>query len=235
MNGAAQALADAAKVEAAKRLSGGIERARFAPQKQADPMRQARIALVVVAALAGISGMGYAQTAAPPAPPEDAQKPAEDAAPADAQVGRISCPPGIGCVTRQKLPRFVSLKGAEARARRGPGSDHRVDWVYERPGLPMRVTAEYENWRRVEDFEGAGGWMHYALLSSSRTAIVTAEMADLRGSADAGASVTARAQNGAILRISECAPDWCYVSRDGYRGWVSKTQIWGTEPGETFD
>jgi SH3-like domain-containing protein len=145
------------------------------------------------------------------------------------------CPPGVGCVTRRPLPRFVSLKGAEARARRGPGQDHRVDWIYQRPGMPLKVTAEYQNWRRVEDPEGVGGWMHYVLLSPSRTVMVTVDMAELRNRPDPGAGVLARAEVGAIARLLECQPDWCRISRDGLRGWVPKTALWGVEPEETFD
>jgi SH3-like domain-containing protein len=70
------------------------------------------------------------------------------------------CQPDVGCVTNLPLPRFVSLKGNEGNARRGPGLTHRIDWVFTRSGMPLRITAEFENWRRVEDFEGAGGWVH---------------------------------------------------------------------------
>ncbi len=47
-----------------------------------------------------------------------------------------SCKPGHGCVTNLPLPRFVSLKGDEGNARRGPGLTHRIDWVFTRPGMP---------------------------------------------------------------------------------------------------
>ena len=77
--------------------------------------------------------------------------------------------------------------------------------------------------------------MHYALLSPTRTAIVTQDMAELRASPEAGATVVARAQNGVIARLLECQPDWCRVSADGMRGWVPKSTMWGVEPGETFD
>jgi len=35
------------------------------------------------------------------------------------------------------------------------------------------ATAEYEHWRRVEDQDGAGGWVHYSLLSGVRSVLVT--------------------------------------------------------------
>ena len=145
------------------------------------------------------------------------------------------CQPGIGCVTKLPLPRFVSLKGNEGNARRGPGLTHRIDWVFTRSGMPLRITAEFENWRRVEDFEGAGGWVHYSLLSGSRTALVTLDMAEFRDAATDKATVVAQAETGVIGRILECQPDWCRIALDGPRGWVRKTAVWGVTVDEVFD
>jgi SH3-like domain-containing protein len=143
--------------------------------------------------------------------------------------------PARGSVTNLPLPRFVSLKTNEGNARRGPGLTHRIDWVFSRAGMPLRVTAEYENWRRIEDAEGAGGWVHYSLLSGTRTALVTAELLDLRAAPLADGSVILRAEAGVIARLLECRPDWCRVSIDGEKGWVVKTAIWGVTPDETFE
>ena len=49
------------------------------------------------------------------------------------------------------VPRFVSLKSDHVNVRGGPNKDHDVAWVYTRPGLPVEITAEYENWRRIRD------------------------------------------------------------------------------------
>ena len=65
-----------------------------------------------------------------------------------------------GPVTNLPMPRYVSLKAGEANARRGPSLSHKIDWVYKRRGVPLEIYAEYENWRRVRDHEGAGGWIH---------------------------------------------------------------------------
>ncbi len=43
-------------------------------------------------------------------------------------------------------------------------------WVYTRAGLPVEITAEFENWRRIRDSEGAEGWVYHSLLSGRRTA-----------------------------------------------------------------
>ena len=145
------------------------------------------------------------------------------------------CQPNIGCVTNLPLPRFVSLKGDEGNARRGPGLTHRIDWVFTRPGMPLRVTAEYENWRRVEDQDGAGGWVHYALLSGVRSVLITTDMAELRDAPRLDARVTAQAEMGVVARIQQCQPDWCRISTGGERGWVQKSAIWGVEVGEIID
>ena len=145
------------------------------------------------------------------------------------------CKPDVGCVTNLPLPRYVSLKGSEGNARRGPGLTHRIDWVFTRAGMPLMITAEYENWRRVEDHEGAGGWVHYSLLSGVRTALVTLDMAEFRDAPSETAPVVAQAEMGVIGRVQECNLDWCRVALDGQRGWVLKSAIWGVKPDEKVD
>lgn len=145
------------------------------------------------------------------------------------------CQPDVGCVTNLPLPRYVSLKGSEGNARRGPGLTHRIDWVFTRAGMPLMITAEYENWRRVEDAEGAGGWVHYALLSGSRTVLVTLDMAEFHHAPDDGATVVAQAEMGVVGRVLECSIDWCRVALNGPRGWVRKTSIWGVKADETIE
>jgi SH3-like domain-containing protein len=145
------------------------------------------------------------------------------------------CQPDIGCVTNLPLPRFVSLKGNEGNARRGPGLTHRIDWVFTRSGMPLKITAEFENWRRVEDQEGAGGWVHYSLLSGVRTVLVTLDMAEFHDTPDDDATVVAQAEMGVIGRLQACTVDWCFVALDGQRGWVRKTAIWGVKADEEID
>ena len=69
------------------------------------------------------------------------------------------------------VPRYVSLKSDHVNVRAGPTKDNDVAWVYTRSGLPVEITAEFENWRRVRDSEGAEGWVYHSLLSGRRTAI----------------------------------------------------------------
>src|SRR5262249_54305526 len=70
------------------------------------------------------------------------------------------------------VPRFVSLKSDKVNVRSGPTKDHDVTWIYTRAGLPVEITAEFENWRRIRDWEGAEGWVYHSLLSGRRTGLV---------------------------------------------------------------
>jgi SH3-like domain-containing protein len=57
---------------------------------------------------------------------------------------------------------YVSLGTESAYGRHGPGFEHRIDWVYERAGLPFMVTGVSGPWRRLQDPGGAQVWMHAA-------------------------------------------------------------------------
>ncbi len=137
-----------------------------------------------------------------------------------------------GPVTNLPLPRFVSMKAAEGNVRRGPSLTHRIDWVFKRRGMPLEITAEYGHWRRVRDRDGAGGWVHYALLSGARTVLIENDMTQVFTRPDTRAPVAAAFELGVIARLGECNEDWCKVTAGGYRGWARKDQLWGVAPNE---
>lgn len=137
-----------------------------------------------------------------------------------------------GPVTNLPLPRFVSLKAAEGNVRRGPSLEHRIDWVFRHRDMPLRVTAEFGHWRRVEDNEGQGGWIYYTLLSGVRTVLIEVDGTALRARPDPAAPVVAEAQAGVIARLGECLPEWCRIAAGGEKGWVAKAALWGVAPDE---
>lgn len=143
--------------------------------------------------------------------------------------------PNKGSVTNLPLPRFVSLKSGEGNARRGPGLTHRIDWVFTRTGMPLKITAEYEHWRRVEDAEGVGGWVHYALLSGVRSAMVTDTLATFYSRADPASQVAFQAEEGVVARVIECKAGWCRLSVEGQKGWVQVTSLWGVTADEVIE
>ena len=137
-----------------------------------------------------------------------------------------------GKVTNLPIPRFVSLKAEEGNVRRGPSLSHRIDWVFKRRNMPLQVTGEYGHWRRVQDREGQGGWVHYSLLSGVRHVIVDADLTALRLKPSKEAAVNAYAEAGVVARLEDCTLDWCRITASGSKGWVEKKTIWGVEPAE---
>lgn len=141
----------------------------------------------------------------------------------------------VGPVTGLAMPRFVSLKSATANVRRGPSLNHRVDWIFQHRGTPLQVTAEFENWRRIRDVDGAGGWVHYTLLSGVRTVLVTQDDAPIFDQPRSTATVVARAERGVIGRLLQAQDGWCEISADGTAGWIDAANVWGLVPGEIID
>ena len=141
----------------------------------------------------------------------------------------------VGPVTKLPMPRYVSLKAAESNVRRGPSLTHRIDWVFKRRDMPLRVTAEHGHWRRVEDRDGMGGWVHYSLLSGVRTVLVEQNMLPLLARPDPKAPVMAALEQGVVARLGECDPEWCELRTGGFKGWAPKARLWGVAPDEIRD
>ena len=72
-----------------------------------------------------------------------------------------------------KIPRIVSTKNSLTYIRSGPGKEFPVKFELKKKGFPLKIIAEYNNWRKVTTFNNVTGWMHTQLLSSVRTGLVT--------------------------------------------------------------
>lgn len=132
------------------------------------------------------------------------------------------------------LPRFVSLRPAEVNLRTGPGNTYPVDWVYRRRHMPVEVVAEFDNWRKIRDWQGAVGWVHQSLLDGRRYGLITSEQVMLSRPAADSAPV-ARLMPGVVAQLLACRPGWCRLEAGGHAGWLARDGFWGAYPGETFD
>jgi len=145
-----------------------------------------------------------------------------------------------GTASGLPVPRFVSLKSDKVNVRAGPTKDHDVAWVYNRSALPVEVTAEFENWRRIRDWEGAEGWVYHSLLSGKRTALVAPsknkdELLPVRYQPDAASAVTAQLQHGVLASVKRCQNGWCRLVGEGFDGWIEEGRLWGVYPGEKVE
>jgi SH3-like domain-containing protein len=144
-----------------------------------------------------------------------------------------------GSVSGLPVPRFVSLKSDRVNVRSGPNKDQEVRWVYTRAGMPVEVTAEFENWRRIRDWEGAEGWVYHSLLAGKRSAVVVPTLKDdlvpLYEKADAETAVVARLQSGVLGQLKSCNGLWCEFSGKEFSGWIKQERLWGAYPNEKVE
>ena len=146
---------------------------------------------------------------------------------------------GKGPMTGLPVPRYVSLKSDRVNLREGPSKDHRSSYVFERAGLPVEVTAEFDTWRKIRDSEGTEGWVLHSLLSGRRTALIAPWKKDralpLFRDPRTDAEVVANLQPGVIGSVKKCDGQWCRIYGDGFDGYEPQSDLWGVYPGEQVE
>ena len=165
-------------------------------------------------------------TPIPPVPPSGVAEPPKPPPP-EADTTK-------GSVTGLPTPRFVALRSDEVNLRAGPGTRYPIEWVYKRRDLPVEILREFEVWRLVQDPDGIKGWVHQATLTGRRSFIVTGSDATLRRDARESASAVAVLKPGVIghLRSCQAGSAWCQVQVGDHRGYLKRSQFWGTLPDE---
>ncbi len=133
------------------------------------------------------------------------------------------------------VPRFASLRSDEVNLRAGPGKQYPVDWVFTRRALPVEITADYGQWRKIRDVDGSEGWAHQSLLSARRWVIITGEIRTLLHAPEPGAAPVARAEPGVIARLLACRGVWCRVEIERYTGWLERGNLWGVYADEVIE
>jgi SH3-like domain-containing protein len=133
-------------------------------------------------------------------------------------------------------PYWASIASGEAMTRTGPSKNYPAIWLYQRRDLPIRVVKKYENWRLIEDPDGAHGWMLVTLLSDRRTAIVkNGDPRPVRVEPNDGAKVRYLAEQGTVGRIAKCKSGWCHVEFGKRKGYIQTADVWGVSDGEVVD
>jgi SH3-like domain-containing protein len=137
------------------------------------------------------------------------------------------------------VPRYVSLKADKVNVRGGPSRDHDVTWVFTRAGIPVEITAESDNWRRIRDAEGAEGWVFHSLLSGRRTVLVApsakSQVFPLYERPSNAARVVAKLESRVLGTVRSCNKQWCSIFGDGFDGFIEQHLLWGVYPNEVVE
>ena len=144
----------------------------------------------------------------------------------------------LGVSTGLPVPRYVSIKAGAVNLRRGPAKEHTAVWTYKKAGLPLEITGEFENWRKVRDWEGSEGWVFHTLLSGRRTVMVAPwkndALIEVRQEPSNAAPLVARLGPRVVARVRNCDKEWCRISGDNFDGYITQKALWGVYPNESI-
>jgi len=127
------------------------------------------------------------------------------------------------------VPYWASVDADVANLRVGPGDSYRIDWVYRRPRLPVKVIRREGPWRQIQDPDGDKGWMRDLLLSRQRSALVVGKgLAEMHAEANGGSKLLWRLEPGVIGLLGDCDAGWCQFDVDGHKGFAPADRLWGT-------
>ena len=132
-----------------------------------------------------------------------------------------------------KIPRFVSLDADKVNLRTGPGSRYPIDWVLTRRDMPVEIISQFENWRRIREWDGTTGWVQQNLLTGKRHFVVAkGDSRPVHREPDPASTLVARAEPGVIGRLTECRAAWCRIETASVSGWMRRADLWGVYPDE---
>ena len=129
-----------------------------------------------------------------------------------------------------KIPRMVSLKNSLTYMRSGPGKKYPIIFEFRKKGYPLKITAEYNNWRKVTTHNNLTGWIHTQLLSSFSTAIII-KNTFLKKRPSNSSKTKAKLLQNLLVNIKFCELNWCsieIIKNKVFLGWVEKRFIWGS-------
>ena len=95
--------------------------------------------------------------------------------------------------------------------------------------MPLEQVVILDNWVKARDSSGSLAWIEKRALSSKRFVVVTAALADIRQTPEAGATAIYQARQQMVLEwLESTGVGWVKVRhQDGATGYVSTADVWG--------
>lgn len=132
--------------------------------------------------------------------------------------------------------RFVAMRADKVNARSGPNIRYPIEWIYQQQNYPVEIIAEYEQWRKIRDYDGTTTWVRKNLLTNARHALVIEPGENNIYAKDSlTADVIAKAENGVIAKIKRCNQTFCLLTfENDIEGWMPKNNLYGIKKNEEF-
>ena len=130
--------------------------------------------------------------------------------------------------------RFVSMRADKVNARSGPNIRYPIEWIYQKQNYPVEIIGEYDQWRKIRDYDGTVTWVRKNLLTNARYALVVEPGENNIYDKDSlNSEVIAKAENGVVAKIKRCNQNFCLLSFENQiEGWMSRSTLFGIKKGE---
>ena len=130
--------------------------------------------------------------------------------------------------------RFVAMRADKVNARSGPNIRYPIEWIYQKQNYPVEIIAEYEQWRKIKDYDGTITWVRKNLLTNTRYALIIEPGENNVYAKDSiNSSIIARAENGVVAKIKRCNQTFCLLSFENQmEGWMPRSTLYGIKKGE---
>ncbi|WP_218939314.1 SH3 domain-containing protein [Wolbachia endosymbiont of Atemnus politus] len=123
---------------------------------------------------------------------------------------------------------FLSIKSNRVNMRTGPGFHYPVKWIYTCKNLPLKVTEEFENWKKVCDINEDCGWIKSNLLSSKHYVMIKEDTYGYQKQST-DSKIIMKIDKSVIMGIERCSEKWCLLSSTKRKAWVQKEHIYGVD------
>lgn len=130
--------------------------------------------------------------------------------------------------------RFVAMRADKVNARSGPNIRYPIEWIYQQQNYPVEIIAEYEQWRKIRDYDGTVTWVRKNLLTNTRYALITEPGENNVYAKDSiNSDIIARAENGVVAKIKRCNQTFCLLNfNNEIEGWMPRNNLYGIKKGE---
>ena len=113
--------------------------------------------------------------------------------------------------------------------RSGPSLQHQVLFRASL-GYPVEIKEKKGDWVLIRDWEGDTGWVFEPMISEIRTAVIKAEIANIRSAPGTDGDLKAKAHKGEIYKILDRKDNWLKLGyyHDGVEaGWIRQDLLFG--------
>lgn len=123
--------------------------------------------------------------------------------------------------------KFLSTRFNEVNVRNGPGLNHLLKYKILVEGYPLKIIDEFENWKKIEDFNGNIGWVSRSQLTIKKFIITLTNKIYLYKFPSFNSKKIAIVQKNKVMNLIKEKEDWLLVESNNMKGWIKKDGAWG--------